>query len=121
MVNQSDTSANGGVVEQVAKRGLGSAVEAARTWAFANPVVPLTLTGAAVVSHFLHRRGRRSRLGDAVDNTLSAAGPLLDSAPSKSRWRIPTPLASLRHRFITRATRGARARRGESAPARAES
>ncbi len=114
MLTRHDNSVGDNVVDRVSKRGFRTAAEAARAWAWANPLVPLALTVAAIASHFLHRRGRRSRIGDAVDSSLSVAGPLLDPPQSRSRWRIPSPLASLRHRFIGRITRGARERRGET-------
>lgn len=113
MLTQDDTSVDDSFVERVSKRGFRAAAEAARAWAWANPLVPLALAAAAIASHFLHRRGRPSRVGDVVDSTLSTAGPLLDPPRSKSGWRIPSPFASLRHRFIARITRGARARRHE--------
>ena len=110
MLTHDDTSVDGNVATRVSQRGLRTAAEAARAWAWANPLVPLALTVAAIASHFLHRRGRASRVGDAVDSSLRTAGPLLDPQPSTSRWRIPSPLASLRHRFIGRITKGARRR-----------
>lgn len=117
MLKEDDTTADQSIAARVSTRGFRGAAEAARAWAWANPFVPVALTVAAVASHFLHRRGRTSRIGDAVDSSLRTAAPLLDPPQSTSRWRIPSPLASLRHRFIDRITRGARARRGETVSA----
>lgn len=114
MAAQSDVSVvtvHEGVTRRVSRGGLRMVLDAARGWAWANPAVPIGLAVAAVTSHLLHRRGRRTRLGDAVDATLSTVGPLLDPPQSTSRWRLPAPVAGVRHRVIIRLTRGARARR----------
>lgn len=102
--------ADSSAVDRVARRGLSTAGEAARTWAWANPLVPVSLTVLAVASAFLHRRRRQTRVGDAIDTTLTTAGSLLDPPRSTSRWRLPAPLASIRHKVLSRITRGARAR-----------